>query len=92
MKNLTTANITLTKQVVLYTNRLSTKEADNVALQTAIKNLQVKVKNLKAEVANLKKSGHSRAAGAANKGNGRMTPRWKREGQAHHPTWWITTY
>ena len=39
-KNLTTENVTLTKQVALYANRLSTKEADNMALQTAIKNLQ----------------------------------------------------
>ena len=32
MKNLTTANSTLTEQVVLYANRLSAKEADNMAL------------------------------------------------------------
>ena len=77
---------------MLYANHLYTKEADNVALQTAIKNLQGEVKNLKAEVANFKKSGHSGSAGAANKDNARMTPRWKREEQAHHPTWRSTTY
>ena len=38
--NLTIENSTLTYQVALYTNRLSTKESDNMALQTAIKNLQ----------------------------------------------------
>ena len=37
--NLTTAKITLTEQVVMYNNRLSTKEDDNVALHTTIKNL-----------------------------------------------------
>ena len=36
--NLTTANITLTEQVVLYANRLSTKEANNMALQRTIRN------------------------------------------------------
>ena len=90
--NLTTANSTLTKQVPMYTNRLSTKEADNMVLQTAIKNLQGKVKNLKDEVANLRNSYHSSGASAANKDNFRMTPRWKREGQAHHPTCWSTIY
>ena len=30
--NLTTTNINLTEQVALYANRLSTKEADNMAL------------------------------------------------------------
>ena len=38
--NLTIENSTLTYQVALYTNRLSTKESDNMVLQTAIKNLQ----------------------------------------------------
>ena len=33
--NLNTANSTLTEQVALYTNRLSAKESDNMALQTA---------------------------------------------------------
>ena len=37
--NLTMMNITLTKQVALYANHLSTKDADNVALLTAMKNL-----------------------------------------------------
>ena len=80
MTNLTTSNSTLTKQVELYSNRLSTKAADNMALQTATKNLQGEVKNLKAEAANLKKSVHSSSAGVANKDNGIITPRWKREG------------
>ena len=75
----------------LHPNRLTSKEAYNVAIQTAIKNMQVEVKNLKAEFANLKKSGHPSGASAANKDNVRMTTRWKREGQAHHPTWWSTT-
>ena len=88
----TMANITLAEQVALYANRLSTKEDDNMALRTDIKNLQGEVKNLKAEVASLKNSGHSGSAGAVNKENGRMNPRQKQEGQAHHPTWWITTY
>ena len=37
--NLTTENITLTEQVALYANRLSNKEADNMALQTVMRNL-----------------------------------------------------
>ena len=37
--NLTTAKSTLTEQVVMYNNRLSIKEDDNVALHTTIKNL-----------------------------------------------------
>ena len=37
--NLTMANITLTEQVALYDNCLSTKEADNMELQTSMKNL-----------------------------------------------------
>ena len=40
----------------------------------------------------LKKSGHSRSSGADNKDNGILVPKWKREGQSHRPTWWITTY
>ena len=74
---LTTANSTITEQVALYAKCLSTKGGDNLALQTAIKNLEGEVKNLKAEVANLNKSGHSSGANSANKDNGRMTPRWK---------------
>ena len=38
VSNLTMANSTLTQQVALYVNCLSTKEADSMALQTAIKN------------------------------------------------------
>ena len=53
--NLTTANRILTEQVALYDNRLSTKETDNMALQTATRNLQGVLKNLKAEVARLNK-------------------------------------
>ena len=34
--NLTMANSTLNEQVEMYANRLSTKEVDNVALQTAM--------------------------------------------------------
>ena len=63
--NLKPANSTLTEQVVLYVNRLSTKEADNMALQNAMRNLQGELNNLKAEVASLKNSGHSGGAGAA---------------------------
>ena len=37
--NLTMANITLTEQVALYDNRLSIKEADNMELQTSMKNI-----------------------------------------------------
>ena len=77
MTNLATANSTLTEQVSLYSNRFYAKEAENMALQTAIKNLQGEFSNLKAEVANLKNSVHSGAAGAANKDNGIITPRWK---------------
>ena len=87
-----TANSTLTEQVALYTNRLSAKESDNMALQTAVSNPQGELKNLKAQVASLKKSGHSGGAGAVNKDNGIFLPKWKREVQYHHPTWWITTY
>ena len=84
--NLTTANITLTEQVVMYANRLSTNETDNMALQTYMSNLQGELKNLKMEVVSLKKSGHSSGAGAANKDNSILVPKWKREGQSHHPT------
>ena len=45
--NLTTAIRTLIEQVALYSNRLSTKEVDNMALQTAVRNLQGELKNLK---------------------------------------------
>ena len=76
----------------LYANRLSTKGADNMALQTAINNLQGELKNLKAEVAILKKSGHSGGSGATSKDNGRLVHKRKREGQYHNPTWWSTTY
>ena len=38
--NLTTENSTLTKQVELYANRLSTEELDNMALQTSMSKLQ----------------------------------------------------
>ena len=38
--NLTTANSTLNEQVVLHTKSLSTKEVDNMALETAMRNLQ----------------------------------------------------
>ena len=46
--NLMTANITLTEQVGLYTNCFSTKEADKMAMQTTMMNLQGELKNLKA--------------------------------------------
>ena len=49
--------------------------------QTAMRNLQWELKNLKAKVASLKKSVHSGAAGAANKDNGRLVPKCKREGK-----------
>ena len=44
VNKLTTAKITPTEQAALYTNPLSTKEADNVALQTAMKKLKMEVK------------------------------------------------
>ena len=50
--------------MALYANRLSTKEADNVALQTVMKNLQGEVKKLEAKVATFKRSGHSGDANA----------------------------
>ena len=48
--NLTTANNTLTEQVLMYANRLSTKELDNMALQMYMSNLQEGLKNLKFEM------------------------------------------
>ena len=84
--NLTTENSNLTEQVTLYANCLSTKEAYNMALQTAMRNLQGGLKNLKSEVASLKKLVHSGGAGAFNKDNGRLVPKWEIEGQSHHPT------
>ena len=87
--NLTTANSILTEQVALYANRLSTKEAYIMSLQTAMRNLQGKLKNLKAKMYSLKKSGHF---GDASKDNGIMFPKWKIEGQSQHPTRWSTTY
>ena len=48
--NLTTEKFTFPEQVTLYTNRLSTKEMDNEALNTAVKNLQGDFKNVKAGV------------------------------------------
>ena len=77
--NLTAANSTLTEQVVLYANRLSTKEADNIVMQMSMKNLQGGINNLKAKVACVKKSGHYGGAGTAYKDNIRMVPRWKKE-------------
>ena len=56
--NLTTPNRTLTEQVALYANRLSTKEADNIVMQISMKNLQGVINNLKAKVACVKKSVH----------------------------------
>ena len=63
--NITTTNSTLKEKVALYINLLSTKEADNMALQTAMKNLQGEVKNLKAEVSSIKRSVHSGGASTA---------------------------
>ena len=63
-----------------------------MALQTVIKNLQGEINNLKAEISNLKKSGHSGGASATNKYSMIMVPKWEREGQSHHLTWWSTTY
>ena len=75
--NLTTANSTLTEQVALYANRLSTEEAEIMEMQTAMSNPQGEIKNLKAEVASLNKSGHSGGTSAANRDNCRMVPKWK---------------
>ena len=85
--NMTMANSTLTEQVTLYTNRLSTKDVDNVVLQTLMKNLQGEVNKLKAKVVTLKRAGHSDTTGAANKDRGRPEPKWKREVKTHYPTW-----
>ena len=90
--NLKTANSTLTKKVTLYSNHLSTKDEDNVALQTAMKNLQGEIKNLKAKVSTLKRSGQSGGASATKHKRLIPDPKWKREVQAHHPTWWSTPY
>ena len=77
--NLTTVNSTLTEQVAMYTNNLSTKEADNMALQTSMSNLQSELKTLKVEVDKLNKSGqYAVSAAASYKDNGRMLPRWKK--------------
>ena len=46
--NLNASNSTLIEKLALYTNRLSTKEANNVALRTSIKNFQGEVKNINA--------------------------------------------
>ena len=73
--NLMTANSTLREQVAMYANRLSTKEADNMELQTAIRSFQGELKNLKAKIYSLKKSVHSGAAGAANKETGILVPK-----------------
>ena len=90
--NLTTYNSKISKQVALYANCLYTKDTDNTALQTEIKNLRGEVKNIKAEVATLKISSHSSGAGATKKKRGITQPKFKIEGQAHHPTWWSTPY
>ena len=58
----------------------------------AMKNLQGELNNLNMAVDSLNNSGHSDGAGAANKNNSRLAPKWKIEVQSHHPTWWITTY
>ena len=42
--NVATANLTLSEQVDLYNNHLSTKEVENAGLYTSIKNLQEEVK------------------------------------------------
>ena len=41
--NLTTTNTTLMGKVVIYANRLSTKESDQKAIQTEVRNFQGKV-------------------------------------------------
>ena len=79
-------NITMMEQVALYANRLSAKEADNMALQTSMNNLQGEIKNLNAEVTSLNMSGQSVGTGAANKDNGIMVPKWEIERQYHHST------
>ena len=73
--NLTTSNSTLAEKLAMYTNHLSTKEANSMALQTAIQNLQREVKKLKAGLSSLERSVHSGCDGADNKDNGRMTPK-----------------
>ena len=78
--NLTTANATIFEQVPLYANCLSTKEADNVALQTAMKNLKGRIKNLKSKVSTLKRLGHSGGASNNKHNRGRSDPNWKRDG------------
>ena len=65
--NLVTENSTYSDEVALYTNYLSTKKANNKALQTAVRNLQGEINNLWEEVVTLKRSGPSGGAGAANK-------------------------
>ena len=88
--NLMAANSILAKQVVLYTNRLSTRYADNVALQTVMKILNGYDKNFKAKAATLKRSVHYSGAGATNKDGIIPETNCDIEGQAHHPTWCST--
>ena len=75
VNNLTTENSTLNEQVSLYANRLSTKEVDTMALQTAMRNIQGELKNLKSEVASLKKSDYYSSFGSANNENVRLVPK-----------------
>ena len=65
--NLTIENSNLSYKVALYTNRLCTKEADNEALHTSVRNLQVEVKNIKADVDTLKSSSHCGGGGDTKK-------------------------
>ena len=60
----------LTKQVVLYSNNLSTKDEYNDALQTKVSNLQDELKTFKAEISTQKKSSQPDGARVIIKGRG----------------------
>ena len=92
VNKLTTAKITPTEQAALYTNPLSTKEADNVALQTAMKKLKMEVKTSAPKLPPSIGQATSRGASTTKHKRGRPYPKWKREGQSTHPTWWSTSY
>ena len=65
-----TTNSTLTDQVVIYANWISTKEADNDTQHKSMRNLQREAKNLKAKLANMKKSSYSGGTGNVVKDKG----------------------
>ena len=84
--NMTAVNTTLMEQVSLYTNHISTKEAENDTLQRAVHNPHGDAKNLKAELSNLKKQSTLEAVEPLSRtGSSKGSQRVKRKGRDYPP-------